>query len=295
MARNIIVTCGTSQIEGEKLDIISRYVISRYAKRGFCDRAENIRKASKEGIKDACFRDFIDETTKDGAYCKEMADILAAQWHAIDECIGKKGNPFGAEIYTLCLLGKQFDAQGYPLDAREDRVVLLYSQTEPGAFCAAIFHHLICQKMEFAPFAITPKLLKGVTEDPAEPEVALQYIVHHAADSYESGFENLFIVTGGYKYMTDTVGLVAQLANLPHYYMFELSESVIDLTFYEELIPRSDKLWSNLVDVREGRKHKQSVPFIFRHPEEQDLNEFGKVLCETWKPGKSTLERSLQG
>ena len=132
-------------------------------------------------------------------------------------------------------------------------------------------------------------MVPGVIDEPKKPKKALQNLAHHAADSFVTGFRDVFVVTGGYKYMTDIVGLVAQLVNRSHYYMFENSEKAIDLSFEGELIPKSEELWTKLNKAGNG-ENVEDLPFIFSHPD-GSLNALGKKMWQLWKPEQGNSKK----
>ena len=253
MARNIIVTCGTSQIEGEKLDIISKY-----AERGFCDRAKNIRKAGKEGITDGCFGDFIDETTKDGSYCKEMADILAAKWDAIDEYIGEEGNPFGAEI---CTLYKMTQEKPSAFEPGMDQIAILYSDTEPGAFCAAILYNLLTHNNAFRMSLerIKHKRISKLREVPVDVSEAEKNVREALFRARNDEVPNAFVMTGGFKSIIPMLTICAIVNDDPIYYLFERSDELRCLILRNQVEVLEEGRWRSFWTRHSSKGSKKVV------------------------------------
>ena len=156
MSRNIIITCGTSQIEERKLKCIIDAALRGMSAQGMSlqerrkerrkldslsDYAKRLLEATGTGISEEYFRQVIGESKEAGGnpteqeeHCQTLVNALVNQWPNIDNVIGTRHNPFGAEISTLARMEKQgprrydnpSEFEPPVFDPQQDEIVLLY-------------------------------------------------------------------------------------------------------------------------------------------------------------------------
>ena len=271
MSRNLIVTCGTSQIEKRKLNCIIKQE-GREAHRKLYplkDYAKKVLEATSEGISDNYFQQVIGKSegnpTEQAKHCQTLVDALVNQWPNIDKVIGTRYNPFGAEISTLAKMAKQgprkrdnpSEFEEPVFNPQQDKIVLLYSDTLPGAFCAGIFYKLLTHSDTWSipPNHVDAKRIAELREEPRNVMEA-EYNLCKAllgARKEQDEIQNLFVMTGGFKSIVPTLTVYALIYFDDIYYLFERSKELRRLNLPGEVRLESKNRWWHF-----GRKQSKS-------------------------------------
>lgn len=245
MARNIIVTCGTSQIELGKFNIIREHVNSG-------DRLNELNDISKytcglEGTDHpvALFDNAIGEKETHGTHCKNLVDILCDLTKYLSTKIGTDYNPFGAEISTLHTMCKEV-----VFDPAQDSIKLLYSGTNKGAFAAAVLHNLLAKIYNLTSEKIEACCIKELREEPMSAEEAESQTQAHLLAARDDNLKNIFVMSGGFKSIIPTLTLCAITRNDPVYYLFEKSKELMYFSLAKAAARKSGLFWKK-PEIRE--------------------------------------------
>ncbi|QQS46600.1 MAG: hypothetical protein IPM66_22320 [Acidobacteriota bacterium] len=208
MPRHLIVSCGTSQIDKNKL-----------GSKGFKLPASLIRDCSKLEFN----KDLIDDNSiKSFASVSEVIqvrDSLIKCWGEMSDMAGKPNNPFGAELSTL----EQMKKKGW-FDPDNDSITVLYSDTKIGAYCAAILDAVLKQGWQMDGRVYLKRILdwKEDPKDAGESEKNLCQSVLASIKQHNNANSDLYlVVTGGFKSMIPFFTLIALKKDLEMYYLFE--------------------------------------------------------------------------
>jgi len=252
-SRNIIVTCGTSQVEAAKVAYVLRKarevrLPSWTAAREYL---RNLQMTKSPAQWDTWWRNDPDAC----AYSQVFADVLAACWEQIgnlDDLIKNERNFFGAEISTLY---KMFQESPPVFNPRRDRLVLLYSDTQIGAFCVSILWRLLIHeqawKMRGEQIAI--ERVPELREEPTDAQAAERELVQAILDNHQEDGCNAFVITGGFKSVIPIITVYALVYGDDLYYLFEKSTQLLKLTLPAE-VHSPNGLWLTL--RRQLRRHK---------------------------------------
>ncbi len=238
-ARNIIVTCGTSQLD------LARKKFEKLADKLQSDEKTPIAEETVKQIAEATFND-----TKQ-LFQKEY-DFLSETWTQLDKRVwsGSKAerdnNPFGAEVSSLVLMLKEWEPHlsRYGFDPQADRLTVLYSDTLTGAFCAALLCRLASEKWEmgqvdwaFKPKPVSPPAIQqlgaprirairveGLSEEVADPQSVDNVFTDRIQDAMRPRSDvgaDAIVYTGGFKFMIPIVTAFAIAHDVDLYYRYE--------------------------------------------------------------------------
>ncbi len=209
MPRQLIVSCGTSQIDEKKLN---KADLSFSAKRDIKDVKGN-------EVDDEAYNRF---SRKD--YANELILKLVSRWNVLPAIVGNDNNPFGAEISTLA----KMQEEGI-FDPSHDSVVILYSDTEKGSLCAGIVYHLLMESSwTVADARITLVRVTGLREDMGDQQRAAQAersLCDCIRDSLRPN-QSILVVTGGFKSVIPFFTAFALVYGVPMFYLFEASSNL---------------------------------------------------------------------
>jgi putative CRISPR-associated protein (TIGR02619 family) len=226
MPRHLIVTCGTSQIEDEKIKALSRNVLPEM-KNNWEQLTEFVNEVKEEpayGISDVSWKEDLEILR----HSETLTRVLASYMPKLSEMVRQKNNVFGGEITTLFQMAKQEEPVFNPA---EDTLTLLYSDTRSGAFCMATLHQLLVKEEPFkmSPSNLTPPFrIAELREEPSDIEAA-EKNTHEAilkSRKEGEGIQNIFVVTGGFKSILPAVTTYALVFGDEMYYLFEKSEQL---------------------------------------------------------------------
>lgn len=250
MPRHLIVTCGTSQTEIDKLLQIKEWG-SEERKTVEYINTDVKRQSPMDGISDSLF----DQVAGRGRYAKEppeigrhaaaLADALAQHWTILPERIGNDRNPFGGEISTLYKMAK---TQPPSFDPHADTLVLLYSDTLEGAFCAGALDRLLRDERTWGiPLErIAAKRIAELREEPRDAELASENTRQALVDNRKegNGIQNVFVITGGFKSILPLITLHALVYGDALYYLFERSKELLKVDLPADVQTPSGAIWT---------------------------------------------------
>jgi putative CRISPR-associated protein (TIGR02619 family) len=136
-----------------------------------------------------------------------------------------------AELASLSLL----DLQNGDADRDPDRVVLLYSETARGAFCAAVLERLLGRGVAVpAGLEIKKRMIEGLQlEDLGRftnvGMVEYARTVEQVVDAQDAGTSVLLNITGGYKGVAPIATIVAMALGVEVCYLYEESDEMLFL------------------------------------------------------------------
>lgn len=216
MPRHLIVSCGTSQIE--KAIIHSRRLCLD------SDAIRDIRSLRSTALNN-------DNELTNIANRSETRALIAALvnvWSRLNPEIGTDSNVFGAEVSTLARMkerGVVFAGNEVSVfDPSQDHVTIISTDTQNGAACAVVLKGLLTDNGAWSmngrvEVARVAGLREGIN-DPTEVEISLSRCIKQCID-HKVDFENISVVTGGYKSVIPFFTVMALLKGMPMYYLFE--------------------------------------------------------------------------
>lgn len=252
----IILTCGTSQIESLTSGDPKSNLEKSYRDRGI----PGILLDDHKEPCDLFYVTNLDRTLV--AWMQEVIDelivITQAELTIIDNFIGQESNKFGAEISTLHQMMNR--ANGVQWKPKEDRIVLLASQTRKGLFAAILIKEILIQIYEVSGESIDIDFVRKLKEDPkcnTQIEEALdnfaRKILHHMdVENNAKTFEDyLLVMSGGFKSVIPCMTMASFFFGIELIYIFESSSKLQSLNPKIDLESRADqdfwkKVWKDL-------------------------------------------------
>ena len=238
-SRNIIVTCGTSQIE-------SKYATSTLS---ISETQIETLKQSAVQLSDHTIAQVADskfEDRKTQQLFNEIYGKLAVRWGDLDSRVWtnpdqRRRNCFGAELSSLVLMRKQYDYDlgRYSFWEASDRLTILYSDTLLGVFSAALLCKLASEqwKMGTVDWAFRPDgpqpahpprvraiRVPGLFEDVEDPKAMDDELVNRLRDAMHprsSVCDDAIVFTGGFKFMIPILTAFAMAHGIKLYYRYE--------------------------------------------------------------------------
>jgi CRISPR-associated protein (Cas_APE2256) len=232
-ARNIIVTCGTSQ-----LDLVPKSWKDMADKLQTLDEKTQIAEDTVKHIAEATFSVTVELFQKEYGF-------LSKEWQHLDDRVWKgkknelKNNPFGAEVSSLVLMLKEPDPDlgRYGFDPQADRLTVLYSDTLTGAFCAALLCRLASEQWLMGPvdWAFRPGpqpashriraiRVEGLSEEVADPQRVDNVFTDRIQDAMRPRSDvgaDAIVYTGGFKFMIPILTAFAIAHEVDLYYRYE--------------------------------------------------------------------------
>lgn len=238
MPRHLIVSCGTSQIDEKKLNLL------KY------QRPELSSVIS------------VTEHTPD-AFNPEalaLANKIAEVWGVWKNEIGKRPtNPLGAEIATLEMMQRE-----KTFTPKEDTIGILYSETVNGAFCAAVLRKLLLSESIFgvSDLKINLVLIREMKEKSSDADKAEENLCKQILAHLKEGQNNSLVITGGFKSVIPFYTTIALYYGIPMYYLFEDSPHLRCLKPPAEIVQANQasegffkSLWSRTSSTERGLKY----------------------------------------
>jgi hypothetical protein len=235
MPANLIVTCGTSQIELEKIDLINKKsLLNKRLKYSDFDRSEG--KVSKT--------DF-DNYRQNNPAVETICAALKSSWPPLRSPSDKpKDNPFGAELSTLALM-----KAANVWSSEEDSISLIASDTRAGVICAAIIARFLEQAVGVRADQTIPvcgsntrppakskqtglicfSIAAGVKETTDSPGDAQRSLAQCAVNALDEHGHNRLVITGGFKSMLPAMTVTAFVFGLRLFYLFEDARQLTEL------------------------------------------------------------------
>ncbi len=255
MVRHLIVTCGTSQIEEKRIQKAREAALTgksgkdKEVERKAWEKWQNYPKKlleATEGIDNNAFLQITGQAksaggqlTEDGQYCEVLLNGLIKKWSDMEKVVGTDSNPFGAEISTLYKMEKES-----LFTSAEDSVVLLYSDTLSGAFCAGMLYRLMTGAYKMPPANVTPIRIPELREKPRNVAAAEDNTRIALLEARKEDAENTFVMTGGFKSSIPILTVIALLWGDSIYYLFERSK---ELRHVNPQATAQSRWWQSLI------------------------------------------------
>jgi putative CRISPR-associated protein (TIGR02619 family) len=250
MARNLIITCGTSQIEEERL----RFIKDSFSLScPWTDVRTSVAPRSDPPQQESAFDEF--ERKPD---FQALVDALSAEaWKNRQRYVGQENNPFGAEISTLVLM-EQHD-NWHPT---EDHIVLLSSATDECVYCTALVATLLRNKAGVDGQKISKKIVPKLNENPENVEETTKHLAKLLAEEIyyaeDEGLQNVLAITGGYKAVIPCLTVFSLVFGIEMYYLFEKSGrlQLLNATLVDLSEQDSQEYWKKSLDKLTKRADK---------------------------------------
>lgn len=266
---HIIITCGTSQIDKDKLN--------RLGITG--DARDNFERDAKLGV-----------LPPEPFYARHQGlanQIIELLIENKDELAYRSAESiFGAEISTLEALKDHGEWKNW--DPKSDTYVILSSETGPGYFCAQLLRRLLTDPNFFGipdnENNITkPLIVNRLVDKPSGEEEAKAASNNLAKTIYDQlkprttqqNIRNIFIMTGGYKSVIPCLTLFSLFYGIELVYLFERSAYIQSLypsiNFDEKTWDAWKRVIQNLYDLIPAEDDKNFMKTILKgridHPE----------------------------
>ena len=196
-SRNIIVTCGTSQIGIDKIVDLPGLSESRDMSERLSDM--HLAPGDMEGWT-------LAEIEHQEPDFNPLKTALVGIWGTLEEAVKRveEANPFGAELSTLELMRNRYEdgLRRNAFDPREDQLSILWSDTKVGAFCAALLRSLVCDPRGWNMDVqrVHDRRVPGLRERPEKvDEVDANLIDQLRASLRDDTLSEALVYSGGFK------------------------------------------------------------------------------------------------
>lgn len=218
--RQLVVTCGTSQLGARHLARLELGSLNRY-----------LEITEKETPATATLRDELHSDSKrfsdlTGALLEKLRKPsdssdkpIAEMTEAETTFLATSSNPFGAEISTLIRMQQQ-DLW----TPEKDHVLLLSSPTEAGIWAATLIERALLDYWGLSAGQVTFKLVEGLYGTTAHPGDALgnlATILQEVLNDTEK--QPVLVMTGGFKSIVPCLTIFSLIFGVPLVYLFEES------------------------------------------------------------------------
>lgn len=227
--KNLIVTCGTSQIQKNK------YASSAAADKGalleYIDRF-----VPEKWDETTCDLDFLD-TKEVGEWAEKFAAVCLRGWENRAEWVGVRNNILGAELNTLVAMEKEGGV--YAWDPAQTVFHLIASQSKSGLFAARMVKEVLARGWQIDPARISIEMVPGFNQNSSQPDQALYHLANVVArvlkqDRKDDPWENVFVSSGGFKTSLPLLTVYSFLFGITMVNTYEFS------TRLQRLSPRID-------------------------------------------------------
>jgi hypothetical protein len=237
MPNNLLVPCGTSQLDEIKLEkLLGKGDFGQYKMHLGSSLDQDKFSGDERGF---CQDPEVQE------WSGKIAEKIVTNWYTYLGQIGMRNNPIGAEISTLAKLQQRDET---PWDSQQDRIILFASQTQKGLLAREVLLKVITAQGAWAVPArkmvdtseksqgrlLETVMVNGMVEDPTCPDQVLETLALKLTDyllpySTEYPWNNILISSGGFKSIIPVMTLVSLLYGVEMVYMFEASHQLISL------------------------------------------------------------------
>ena len=233
MANNLIVTCGTSQIDAERIagigDLRKRQRKPRLEEASY----DRLRQDSAKLVHDGYF-----DAAENEPEFKQLQVILEDNWAERHALVSRSDNPFGAELSTLIMM--EAKQRWMP---QVDQVTILTSETKPGAWCGAMVQQVLQGQMGVKDAQC--RIVPGLRETPADPNGAVGNLARKLLEHLKPRQKNIIVMTGGFKSVIPCLTIFSLVFGAELIYRFENSDKLQNLQarFAE---PDDEKVWRKI-------------------------------------------------
>jgi putative CRISPR-associated protein (TIGR02619 family) len=243
MPNTLIIPCGTSQIDKEKLSIIEVDAITQQV----VDNTEKPLECREDIylLKDTVSSSIDVITNKLGNYHLQRHELVPFpyrdDWYEL--------NPYGAELSTLIRLenNNQNQIESNRLwNIKEDQIVLLASETRAGLLSRRVIEEYLC-KFYQTPVPVE-KTIFELKEYQNYPLTAMKNLVKAVctsliASTAANGNSNFILITGGFKSVIPCLTMIALMYGLELIYLFEKSTNIERMRFVSQFNEEQNKMW----------------------------------------------------
>lgn len=210
----------------------------------------------------------LDEKTEDRHKKVPKPEHVRDNWWA--------ENPFGSELSTLIRLEDELHLAPRESYTPPHRLVLVASETPAGLMARRVLLKVLAHERGYRLKLLNPQeetsagpqpgvkeeMVAGLTEvpnNPEEAEMSLVEIIRRNLLSIESGWRNLFLVTGGFKSILPCLTMLSLLYGIEMVYLFEHSPQVQRFQLVEAGTAQEKEAWRHeWLKLRKDGKLKPS-------------------------------------
>lgn len=186
-------------------------------------------------------------------------------------------NPFGSELSTLIRMEEELNLDPEKRsEVPPHRFVLLASETPAGLIARRVLQRVLTDERAYKLKSIKPEgnerpdtqpgvkeeLVVGLTEVPNNPKQAEMSLVERIRCNllpFDSGWRNLFLVTGGFKSILPCLTMLSLLYGIEMVYLFEHSPQVQRFQLVEADTAQEKEVWrQEWLKLRKDGKLKPS-------------------------------------
>ncbi len=248
MPNNLIVTCGTSQVEEERLKLIeTKFNVGRLAKEvGNSIKPVQSPLEDQHAFKNCENLPSFKELTK--RLCDntlwQHKDNPSKMWENMAGYVGKEDNLFGAEISTLIMMADQ-----KLWEPAIDEIMLLSSETQECVYSTAVIAWVLINGAGVKGLQISKKIVPGLNDNPAEAYEVTWGLADQISEEIEiaekAKLKNLFVITGGYKAVIPCLTIFSLVFGIEMCYLFEKSDKlqVLNEALFDASEEKSKQYW----------------------------------------------------
>lgn len=221
MNRNLIITCGTSQIKPAKFkDTPVRIKLDHFIAHELNDKDKPL-----------VDEEFLDEKEIAG-FAEEISDLILLQWNDRCNLLGEKNNMFGAEISTLVAMEKE--GGSYAWDPQTDDFVFIASQSRAGLFTAELNARILEKGWAVDLSRVSTRMVPQLTSDASDPDTAMYNLATIIGGSLKEStptkeIKNIFVASGGFKSSIPLLTIYSFLFGIKLVYTYEYSATLQSL------------------------------------------------------------------
>lgn len=250
MKKNLIITCGTSQIQKYKF---SNAVVDD--KPALMAYLESI--TSQKWDETVCDESFL-QTDEVITWVEKITQPCLRNWEQRADWVGVKTNILGAEISTLVAMEKE--GGDYAWDPETDYFHLIASQSKSGLFAARVAAGIIEKGWKIDPGRIGIRIVEGFNQNSTDPDQAmynLAAVIKGVLKENEKDdqWQNIFVGSGGFKTSLPLLTVYSFLFGITLVNTYEFSDKL------QRLSPRVDmdnaasrKFWNDIWDKLNMKK-----------------------------------------
>ena len=238
---NLLITCGTSQLEREKLlELgVNNADYQNFFEGELAERDGNLsvpHPKYPENDEFACIR-------KEELVFRLSELINNSTPEALNNQIGKPINLLGAEISTLIQLSRRREAPWVP---DRDAITIIASQTYQGQFAASVLQGILEKVWSLRAENLKLEVVPELRDINPKPEVATTNLAEVFSDRLRSQTEhlawhNILVITGGYKSIIPCATIYSMIFGVELVYIFERSNKLQSLHPWLELDVQKDR------------------------------------------------------
>ncbi len=256
MPNTLIITCGTSQIDGDKINVLG------LTERDYAPiRQDTASVVSYTPGSCAC-----------SSACENMVKAISTRHQQEGTSLFERvDTPLGAELATLHRMREEIF-----WNPNDDRITLLATETRAGVFCADVIEALMRKLWGVPDSKVKSQVIPEMKESPANTDVAAVNIVRAVLANLQPQPKNLLVMTGGFKSLVPPLSMVSFLHGIELVYLFERSTRLQVLNLGPDLVLCSEdqgfwqKTWRDMQRTGYGNHAHPALRAALQHRVEHE-------------------------